>query len=37
MVRFHDATASSSVTKVWGEVFAHFHAIYIKHHSSMQN
>jgi hypothetical protein len=32
-----EATASSFVTKVQGEVFAHFHAFTIKHHSSMQN
>jgi hypothetical protein len=24
------ASASSSVTKVWGEVFAHFHAVAVK-------
>jgi hypothetical protein len=33
----HDATASSFVAKCQGEVFAHFHAIAVKHHSSMQN
>jgi hypothetical protein len=36
-VRCHDATASSFVTKVWGEVLAHSHAVAIKHHSIMQN
>jgi hypothetical protein len=32
-----DTTASSSVAKVWCEVFAHFHASAIKCHSSMRN
>jgi hypothetical protein len=36
MVRYHDATASSFVTKVRGKVLAHFHAVTVKHHSSMQ-
>jgi hypothetical protein len=30
MVCCHDATASSFVAKVWGEVFAHFHSVAIK-------
>jgi hypothetical protein len=37
MVNCRDATASSFVAKVRGEVFAHFHAVAVKHHSSMQN
>jgi hypothetical protein len=37
MVRFRDATATSFVAKVRGEVFAHFHAVAIKRHSSMWN
>jgi hypothetical protein len=38
-VRLHccDARANSFVTKVQGEVFAHFHAVTIKHDSSMWN
>jgi hypothetical protein len=36
-VRCRDATASSFVTKVRGEVFAHFHAVAIKRHSSVWN
>jgi hypothetical protein len=36
-VRCRDATASSSVTKVRGEVFAHFHMVTVICHSSMQN
>jgi hypothetical protein len=36
MVHCHDATASSFVTKIEGEVIEHFHAV-IKHHNSMQN
>jgi hypothetical protein len=36
MVHCHDATASSFDAKVWGEVFIHFHAVTMKHHSSMQ-
>jgi hypothetical protein len=32
-----DSTASSSVAKVRGEVFAHFHAVAVKRHSSMRN
>jgi hypothetical protein len=32
-----DATASSSVAKFWDEVFAHFHTVAVKCHSSMQN
>jgi hypothetical protein len=34
---WHDATASSFVNKVQGEVFAGFHAIIVKCHSTMQN
>jgi cold shock CspA family protein len=37
MVHCHDATASSFVTKGRGDVFAHFHAVTVKRHSSMQN
>jgi hypothetical protein len=33
----HDATASNFVGKVRCEVFAHFHAVTVKCHSSMQN
>jgi hypothetical protein len=33
----HDATASSFFTKVWGNVFTHFHAIAVNRHSSMRN
>jgi hypothetical protein len=32
-----DATASSFVAKVRGEVFGHFHVVAVKHHSSMRN
>jgi hypothetical protein len=32
-----EATASSFVTKVLGEVFVHFHAFTVKYHSSMRN
>jgi hypothetical protein len=32
-----DATASSFVAKVGGEVFTHFHAVVMKRHSSMWN
>jgi hypothetical protein len=32
-----DATASSSVTKLWGKVFANFHAVTVQCHSSMWN
>jgi hypothetical protein len=35
-VRCRDATASSSVAKVWDKVFTHFHTVAIKHYSSMQ-
>jgi hypothetical protein len=31
------ATTNSFVAKVQGEVFAHFHELTTKHHSSMQN
>jgi hypothetical protein len=37
MVRCHDATAKTSVTKVLSEVFTHFHAVTIKHHSDGWN
>jgi hypothetical protein len=33
----HEATASSFITKVWVELFAHFHAVAVKWHSSMRN
>jgi hypothetical protein len=33
----HGATASSFVAKVRGEVFSYFHAVAVKHDSSMQN
>jgi hypothetical protein len=36
-VCYHDATASSSVASVQGEVFAHFHAVTVKHHSRTRN
>jgi hypothetical protein len=36
-VRCRDATASLFSTKVRGKVFAHFHAVTIKRHSSLQN
>jgi hypothetical protein len=32
-----DATASSFIAKVRGKVFAHFHTVAIKHHSSLRN
>jgi hypothetical protein len=34
-VRYRDVTASSFVSKVRGEVFAHFHAVALKRNSSM--
>jgi hypothetical protein len=34
MVSCGDATASSLVARVWGEVFAHFHAVTLKCQSS---
>jgi hypothetical protein len=37
MVLCSDVTASSFVAKVRGEVFAHFHAVAVKRHSSMWN
>jgi hypothetical protein len=37
MVCCHDAGANCFVTKVLGEVFTRFHAVFIKCHSSMQN
>jgi hypothetical protein len=36
-VHCHDATASSYVAKVRGEVFTHFHAVAVKLCSNMQN
>jgi hypothetical protein len=33
MMRCYDATTSSSVTKVWDKVFAHFHANHHKSHT----
>jgi hypothetical protein len=36
MVHCHDTT-SSFVAKLQGKVLAHFHAVTIKHRSSMQN
>jgi hypothetical protein len=36
-VRCRDATASSFVTKVRGEVFAHFHAFVTKRNSNIWN
>jgi hypothetical protein len=36
-MRCRDAIASSFVTKVRGEVFAHFHAVAVKLHSSVRN
>jgi hypothetical protein len=36
-VRCRDATASSIAAKVRGEVFAYFHTVAVKCHSSMQN
>jgi hypothetical protein len=33
----HDATTSSFLAKVWGEVSAHFHTVTVKHHSRMWN
>jgi hypothetical protein len=35
-VRCHEAAASFFLAKVRGEVFAHFHAVAIKGHNSMQ-
>jgi hypothetical protein len=34
-VRCHDATGSSFVAKVPGEVFTHFHEVAVKCHSRM--
>jgi hypothetical protein len=36
-VRCHDATAGSFVVEVWAEVFAQFHTVGLKRHSSMRN
>jgi hypothetical protein len=33
----HNATATCSIIKVQGEVFTYFHAVAVKHHSSMRN
>jgi hypothetical protein len=35
-VHCHDATDSSFIAKIRGEVFTYFHAVAVKHHSSMQ-
>jgi hypothetical protein len=37
MVCCRDAAVSSFVAKVQVEVFAHFHAVVVNHHSSMQH
>jgi hypothetical protein len=37
LVRCRDATVISFVAKFRGEIFAHFHAVTVKRHSSMQN
>jgi hypothetical protein len=37
MAHCYGATVSSFVTKVQGIVFIHFHAVAVKHHSSMRN
>jgi hypothetical protein len=37
MVRFLDATASSFVAKVRGEVFTRFHVVAMKRQSSVRN
>jgi hypothetical protein len=37
MVCCHDATASSFVTKVRGEVFPHFNSVTIKRHGIMRD
>jgi hypothetical protein len=37
MVRCCTAAASSCVGKVRGEVFAHFHAVAVKHHIYIRN
>jgi hypothetical protein len=37
MVRCREATASSFVAEVRGEVFAHFYAVTLKRHSIMRN
>jgi hypothetical protein len=37
MACYRDATVSSFVAKVRGEVFAHFHVIPVKRRSSMWN
>jgi hypothetical protein len=33
----HDAATSSSVAKVLGKVFTHFHVVTVKRHSGMWN
>jgi hypothetical protein len=35
--RCHDATASSFVAKVLGEILSHFHSVALECHSSMRN
>jgi hypothetical protein len=37
MVRCRDATASSFIAKVRGEVFEYFHAVAVKRNNSMRN
>jgi hypothetical protein len=37
MLRCRDATVTSFVAKVRGEVFAHFYPVTLKRHNSMQN
>jgi hypothetical protein len=37
MVHYSDARMSSFAAKVRGEVFANFHAVTVKRHSSMRN
>jgi hypothetical protein len=37
VVRCCNATASSFVARILGEVFAYLHAVAIKHHNSMRN
>jgi hypothetical protein len=36
-VHCHEATSISFFTKVWGEVFTHFHTVAVKYHSSIWN
>jgi hypothetical protein len=37
ILRCGDVSASSFVVKLWGQVFAHFHAVALKRHSNMRN